>query len=161
MSVIVEDGSIVANSNSYVSETDLTAFATARGVTLSGDEEELLIQAMDYIESLSYKGLKKTRDQSLQWPRSGVYIDSYYLDNDVIPEELKKGLMQTAIAIDTGVGPQVTLGRKTKREKVGELEVEYEASSVTNSLDVKIKGFLWKLLNSGGMGSNVINVNKA
>jgi hypothetical protein len=161
MAIIVETGEVVSGANSYVSEADLTSFATSRGVTLSGDEEELLIKAMDYIESLSYRGVKKTRDQGLQWPRAYVYIDSYYLNNDVIPEELKKGLMQTAIAIDTGVGPQVTIGRKTKREKVGELEVEYEASSVTNSLDVKIKGFLWKLLNSGGMGSNVINVNKA
>jgi hypothetical protein len=161
MAIVVETGEIVDGANSYVSEADLTSFATARGVTLTGDEEALLIQAMDYIESLSYKGLKKTRDQDLQWPRSGVYIDSYYLDNDVIPEELKKGLMQTAIAIDTGIGPQETLGRKTSREKVGDLEVEYASSSVTNSLDVKIKGFLWKLLNSSGMGSNVINVTKA
>jgi hypothetical protein len=141
MAIVVETGEIVDGANSYVSEADLTSFATARGVTLTGDEEALLIQAMDYIESLSYKGLKKTRDQDLQWPRSGVYIDSYYLDNDVIPEE--------------------TLGRKTSREKVGDLEVEYASSSVTNSLDVKIKGFLWKLLNSSGMGSNVINVTKA
>jgi len=160
MTIVVEDGSVVSGANSYVSEAELSAFATARGITLSGDEEELLIQAMDYIESLSYIGSKQTRDQSLQWPRVNVLIDGYYINSDVIPAELKNGLMQTALSIDAGISPQQTLGRAVKRKKVDGLEIEYMDAAVTNTIDVKIKGFLWKLLSVGGIGGNTINVFK-
>ncbi len=158
--LIVEDGSIVSGANSYVSEAELMAFASARNITLVGEEEVLLTQAMDYIETLAYKGIKSTSNQDLQWPRAYVYIDSYYVRNDDIPKELKNGLMQCAISIDQGTGPQVDVVRKTIREKVGDLEVEYANDSVTSTMNVKIRSALWKLLAAGGGGSNIINVNK-
>lgn len=160
MTIIVEDGSLIANANSYVSAANLTAFATARNISLTGDASILLIQAMDYIETLNYKGRKRSRDQALQWPRFGVVVDTYPIDSTVIPNELKNGQMQTALAIDAGNGPQQVIPRKTIREKIGDLEVEYAAGAVTSPMDVKINGFLWKLLDGGGYGANVINITK-
>lgn len=159
MAIIVEDGSIVTGANSYVSTTDFTAFATARGVTLVEDEEILLIKAMDYIEQLNYKGVKRTRDQALQWPRVDVYIDGYYFDSDDIPQQLIDGLCQTAIAIDEGNDPLADQVRKTIREKVGDLEVEYAQSSVSAVANKKILNMLNKLLDGGGTGT--IKVSKA
>lgn len=157
MPVIVEDGSIVSNSNSYVSEATFEAFATARGITLTGDSEELLIKSMDYLETLQYKGVKRTKEQSLQWPRTGVWVDSYWIDSDEIPTELKNGQMQCAIAIDQGNDPLQDLTKNTIREKVGDLEVEYSSSSVTSTKNMKISSSLKKLLASG---SGVLNVTK-
>lgn len=150
MTIVVEDGSIVSGANSYVSTTDLTTYATARGITLEAGAETLLIQAMDYIEGLSYKGTKRTRDQALQWPRVDVYLDGYYFESDEIPQQLKDGLCQTAIAIDQGYGPLVDVPRTTVMEKVGEIEVQYAPGGPTKQINVKIKTALWKLLESGG-----------
>lgn len=150
MTIIVEDGSIVTGANSYVTELELTAFATARGVALTADEEVLLISAMDYIESLSFKGYKISRDQPLQWPRVSVIVDGFNLDSNSIPQDLKNGLMQCAIAIDQGNNPLQDAPRSTKREKVGELEVEYMDSASSVVINKKILTSLQKLLAGGG-----------
>ncbi len=155
MAITVETGAIVANANSYVSTTDFTTYATARGITLTSGAETLLVQAMDYIESLAYIGTKYTAAQGLQWPRSGVYIDGYLFDYDDIPQELINAQMQVAMAIDVGNGPLVTISRPTKRERVGELEVEYMAGANSVAIVRTINAMLWKLL-SGGSGFRVI-----
>lgn len=154
MTLTVETGTIVANANSYVSTTDFTTYVTARGVSLTSGAETLLVQAMDYIESLSYIGTKYTASQGLQWPRSGVYIDGYLFDYDDIPQELINAQMQVAMAIDVGNGPLVTIARATKRERVGELEVEYMAGANSVAIVRTINAMLWKIL-SGGAGFKV------
>jgi hypothetical protein len=155
MAIIVEDGSIITGANSYVSEAELTAFLSARNITLSGDftTEQLLLIAMDYIESLSYKGVKMRYDQPLQWPRADVYIDGYYNDVDNIPKELKNGLMQAAASIDAGNSPQQVAPRKTIMEKVEGIQVQYSEGSSAVPIDPKIMAFLYKLLGTGGAGA--------
>ena len=160
MAIIAEDGTIVTGANSYVATADLTTYATARGITLTSGAETLLIQAMDYIESLMYKGVKFTRDQGLQWPRANVVIDGRLFDSDAIPAELIKAQKEVAIAIDQGNGPLINLPRSTKREKVGPLEVEYMDGAASVELNRKITASLWKLLANGGTGSNVLTVSK-
>lgn len=157
--IIVEDGTNVTNANSYVSVSDFTAFLDERNLTLSGsyDEEDLLILAMDYVDQLEFKGSKRRYDQSLQWPRVNVYLDSYYNDVDNIPTELKNGLMQAAYAIDSGNDPLQVGPRKTVREKVGEIEVQYATGSSSVEIDRKIRFLLRKLLKGGsGMGNMTV-----
>lgn len=156
MTITVEDGTIVSGANSYVTEAALTSYASDRNITLSGSytNEQLLHLAMDYIDSLPYKGLKRRSTQVLQWPRVNVYLDGYYNDVDNIPAELKNGQLQTAIAIDQGNSPQQVKPRQTLKEKVGDLEVQYANSSNAVDIDRKIRGFLWKLLGSGYGGAN-------
>ncbi len=149
MALTVETGAIVANANSYVSTTDFTTYATARGITLTSGAETLLVQAMDYIESLAYIGTKYTAAQGLQWPRSNVYIDGYLFDYDDIPQELINAQMMVAMAIDVGNGPLVTIARATKRERVGEIEVEYTDGANSVATVRTINAMLWKLLANG------------
>lgn len=158
MAIVVEDGTGVANANSYVSEADLTAYATSRGITLTGDEEELLIKAMDYIESLSYIGIRWTRDQALQWPRVDVLIDGYYQDVDDIPRELKNGQMETAIAIDQGNDPQSAIERQKSSVRVGSLAVTYESGQAT-TLVRRITNSLSKILKNG-LGGGTFSVDR-
>ena len=82
MALVIEDGTIVAEANSYVTVEEARAFALLRGVILSAvdaDVEILIIEAMDYVEAKGskFKGMKYTRDQDLQWPRSGATVDGY------------------------------------------------------------------------------------
>ena len=127
--IVVETGAGLTNSNSYVSEADLATYAGDRGVTLTGTAAVLLIQAMDYLESKNFNGTKSNIDQALQWPRYGVELDAYLVLSDAIPQLLKESEMEIAIAIDGGVNPLANQGRETTKEKVGDLEVEYSASS--------------------------------
>lgn len=147
--IIVEDGSVVTGANSYVSEAELTTYATDRGITITGEEDELLIQAMDYIESLAFKGIRWTKDQPLSWPRVDVFIDGYYQDVEDIPVQLKNGQMAVALAIDAGNGPLEALPRSVKRERVGELEVEYMDGTSPTIIERTINANLYKILANG------------
>lgn len=161
MAIIVEDGSIIENANSYVDTATFEAYAAARGITLTGDSEQLLIQAMDYIEGLSFQGRKSTQDQPLQWPRYGVIIDGYHVDSDVIPQELKNGQMQTAIAIDQGQSPLAPISQSAVRKKVGSIEIEYSSKGSSTPINRQIGNSLYKLLGSRQFGSGTIKVSKA
>ncbi len=148
MALVIEDGSIVTGANSYVTTTELTTYATARGITISADEEELLIKAMDFLEAQAFIGFKFTQDQPLQWPRVDVVIDGYLFDSDDIPEELKKGQIEIALAIDNGQDPQADVPRLKSSVQVGEIAVSYEKGQGT-TLVRKISNSLYKLLKSG------------
>ena len=98
MTITVEDGSQVASANSYASAADLGDYADLRGVTLTVDEDILLIKAMDALYGRNWKGERVSTDQVLEWPRTGVYVDSQLRDSDAIPRELFYGQMALAIA---------------------------------------------------------------
>lgn len=156
--IIVEDGSIVENANSYVTTNELQTYATDRGITLTNDLSELLIKASDYVESFSFKGIKYSATQSMQWPRSSVYIDSYLVDDDEIPQLLKNAQMATAVAIDEGNNPLATIIQNAKRKKVDTLEIEYFYATSTPIIKT-IYIYLNKLIASGN--GNFLAVSKA
>lgn len=131
MTIIVEDGTIVANANSYIDDTFLTTYASSRGVTLPAtvqEREVLLINAMDYIESFAekFKGERTEPDtQELQWPREDVQIYHADLDKNTIPKELKRAQAQAAIEASTADLFFKDDGTRVKKEKLDVLEVEY------------------------------------
>jgi len=158
MALVIEDGTGVAGATSYVTEAELTTYATARGVSItSGDREKWLIMAMDYLESLDFQGLKFNYDQALQWPRSYVVIDNWTINSDSIPQLLKNAQMQLATSLSQGYSQtSVVTGGDAVREKVGPIEVEY-TSGGSNSAYVEdrlFNVFIYKLLNSGSNGLN-------
>lgn len=129
MAIIIEDGSNVAGANSYATEAQLATYATDRGVTVSGTASVLLIKAMDALENKNFVGSKANFNQALQWPRLGVQIDGYSIASDVIPTDLVSAQIELALAIDGGTDPLANQGRETRREKIGELEIEYSSAS--------------------------------
>lgn len=159
MAIIVEDGTIVTGANSYVTTTELATYGTARGTTFTGDTEQLLHRAMDYLESQSFVGTKSTSDQPLQWPRSGVSIDGYEVTSSTIPTELKNAQLATAIAIGKGYDPLAVVERAPIRQKAGDLEVEYADDGKDMKHSLTITSALKKLLTNGG-GSMTFNVSR-
>lgn len=159
MAIVVEDGTIVTGANSYVTEAELTAYATARGVTLTGDTEELLIKSMDYIEGLGFKGIKKTSDQPLVWPRVDVVVDDYLLDSDEIPSLLQEGQMEAAMATDNGEDQLADIPRTKSKATVGPISVEYADGSTTNVVR-KVTNKLYKLLTAGSTGGTTFTVSR-
>lgn len=131
MTLIIEDGSIVDNANSYVTLAESRAYALERGITLPTDDAELealLILGMDYLESkrAQYQGYKVSGNQSLQWPRYYVQIDGFDFASDEIPQELKDAEMQLAIDENAGITLQPSTSENfVKKEKIDVIEIEY------------------------------------
>lgn len=150
MAIIVEDGSIVANSNSYIDATALTEYATNRGITIAGTPDELLYLAMDYVENQNFKGNKKTKDQTLQWPRTGVYVDGFLILDNEIPQLLQDAQAEAALSIDRGEDPLSDVGREIKREKLDVMEIEYMSDARSSTIIRKITAKLRKLIEPKG-----------
>lgn len=148
----METGSGSSSANSYVSAADLDTYASDRGKTISGTQADLLIQAMDYIEQQPFKGIKGSETQSLLWPRYGVYINGYYVDNDEIPQLLIDALCEVAIGIDGGVNPLANVTRETKSEKVGPITVQYMDGARDSTYLAAAESKLSKLLIHGSGG---------
>lgn len=161
MTLIVEDGTQVANSNTYVSDAEYAAYAAARGATIGSDataREIELIKSMDYIESYRdrFKGSKVSSTQSLQWPRVNVFIDGYSIDSDEIPDELKNAQMETGMILNSTEILNTGATQNISKEKVDVLDVEYFnggswETTRTDTIDV----YLDVLLVNGGGGANV------
>ena len=156
--IIVEDGSIVANANSYVTTAEFTQYCADRNITISGtygDESQLLILSMDYFEQQPFSGIKYLETQSLQFPRSYLYIDGYLTDSDKIPDLVKDAQITIAISIMAGNDPLSTVDRAIKREKVDVIEIEYMDNASISTVIRSIGNAMRKLVISSSMGNNI------
>lgn len=157
MALVVEDGTIVTGANSYVSDADYTTYANERGKTVGSSaavREQELILAMDYLESFrsEFKGNKVTRDQPLQFPRYDVWIDTYQVDSNSIPIELKKAQMELGVLIQSGVEitPSQT-NQNVQSESLGELSVSYFSGGTYKTVQMRsVEQFLDVLLEGNG-----------
>ena len=134
MTLTVEDGTIIANANSYVSVADADTFFTDMGETkwtvtataVSPQQKEAaLIQAAQYLQQkyrMRWKGSRVDAFQSLDWPRRGVdvpdffdpfyrqvnvplaFIDTLYLGEDYIPVEVQQAQMWLALEVMDATG---------------------------------------------------------
>lgn len=148
-SIVVEDGTGKADSQTYATEQELADYAANRGVSITGVESELLLRAMDYIEARPFKGNKNTAAQALVWPRNSVRVDGFRLDSAEIPQLLKDAQMEAALAVDAGNNPSGTVARATKREKLDTMEVEYMDSAAPVAINRALNMKLSKLLRPG------------
>ena len=115
MAITVQTNDGLSTANSYVSVTDFDAYTMARGIAITGNPEQLLLSAMDVLESKQYKSDPLNSSQSTLFPRMGV----------AIPRAIKQAQLMLAVAADTNDLLSATTDQVTKREKVAEIEVEY------------------------------------
>jgi len=106
MSLIIEDGSKVDNSDSYVSRADYIAHALTLGVTIADADaaDVQLRQAAIYIgqHEANLKGDTVSRDQSMAYPRYNLWINGWSWSSDEIPTEVID--CQLAFALDINGG---------------------------------------------------------
>jgi len=145
MTLITETGTGVADATSYLSLADADGHFAALALddwssATEGQREQALIRASLHIDSYSYPGTVLSWDQGLKWPRSAVYDrDGRVLSG--LPHALRTAALELAATFleDT----QGLDGRRTVKEKVGALELTYEASGRTGS-------FVYRLLRQIG-----------
>lgn len=160
MALIVEDGSGLANAESFISEADADLYHENRGNTTwdsVAEKEAMLRRATDYMEQayrLRWTGMRVTTTQRLSWPRAWVPIPDApsgygsvggYVEQNVVPEQVKAACAELALLASTGdLNP--VLDRVTTREVVGEIEVEYQPNSPQykryRSVDMLLEPFL-------------------
>ena len=149
MSLIIEDGSGLTNAESYIDLAYLTDYANKRNIDITGITEANIIKAMDYFESAyQFKGTKLKETQALTFPR--------YINNEVVyPVRIKNAVCELAIKSKSNELLADT-ERATKREKVGDIEIEYsEYSKDEISYNFVYNLIMPWLLNSGSSASIV------
>lgn len=155
--VTVEDGSIVADANSYVTAAELATYAAERGVTgLSADADvraTLLFKAMDYIETRNFQGEQVSFGvQSLVWPRDQVYIEGNLLSKTAIPLMLKRAQCELALAYNSSYDPLAPVEKQVKEESFAVFKKVYMDNAVDAPILKKVNAWLDPLLSSDGSG---------
>lgn len=164
--LIVEDGSIVADANSYVTYDYALAYHALRGNSAWAlgtvlNQQYAIIRATQAIDSI-YKGKWKGTPteygtQELEWPRSGVVVGVNALGNDLIPNALKKAVCEAALrelANANSLTPDLERGGEIKRVKADTVEVEYMDGANSTTTFTAIDGLLADLV-TGVSASNI------
>ena len=135
----------------YVEETELTAWAAARGITLTGTPDVLLTRALDFVELQQYKGARTDTAQALSWPRAGVYIDGVEQAADTVPALVKELQMRVAADMDAGADPLKVKAQQVKSKRVeGAVSIEYMDGSYAPDRSSQVSLLLAKLTAAGG-----------
>jgi hypothetical protein len=148
--IIVEDGTQVANANSYNTVNELVAFAIARNVTLLTDPEVLITKSMDFMESKNYLGRIVASTQALQWPRSGVTIDGYGVLSTTIPQLLKDAQLAVCMEIEAGNNPLSTLKQEKQSVTIGPISTTYKTGSSSSPTSRAVNVYFKKLVANNG-----------
>ena len=153
MAITVEDGSVVAGANSFISLDGFTSHCETRGRSLDAYDEDTqvipaLVKMADYLNSLSWKGVKTARDNPMCWPRYGQEIggslwnrlewpastwvgvldkDGFYIGIEEVPPEVVSAQCEGAWLIIQGkdMEPSLDRGGQIKRKKIDVIEFEY------------------------------------
>lgn len=114
--LVIQTNDGTSEANSYASVVELTTYADARGIVLKGNPEQLLLSAMDVLESKQYKSEPLNTTQSTLFPRMGV----------AIPRAIKQAQLMLAVAADSQNLLSATTDIQVKKERVeGAVDVEY------------------------------------
>lgn len=140
MALVVENGTGLLNSESYISVVNARAYisdfygATHPFYLLSDTViEQLLRRASQYMEGKyehRWRGYRQSYEQALAWPRTSVDdpLRSPLLEEVSYPQViLGKAQVEIAIRLNQGteINPDLDRGGLVKRERVDVLEIEY------------------------------------
>lgn len=161
MALVVEDGTGLANAESYCSVAAATAFHASIGASDSWDavenKEAALRKATQFLTKAyngRWAGKRATAMQALDWPRSGVRWDdspSGWRSETSVPVEVRNATAELALKSEAGDLLQ-DVGRETLSESVGEISVTYAQGSERQTTYASADGWLSSLLaSSGGM----------
>lgn len=144
VTLIVEDGTNVANANSYISLVDAVAYFNNRNdqsfnAATPDQQAGALVRAaqgMDYWLNGRWYGRRTNQSQSLDWPRTGVVdSDCYPVASKFIPQKLKFAQCEVAkIELKTPfIQNSVSKDDAVQSESVGPISITYKdtAPSIT------------------------------
>jgi hypothetical protein len=137
--LIVENGTIIPDANSFVFRSEFISFAATQGVTVADDEQAdiNLIKAGQFINSLEgkLKGERLERDQAMAYPRKMLVINGFDWADDEIPTPVIHAQMFLALDIRSGIDPyNPEQSLPIIKERVeGAVEVGYASPNVAGA----------------------------
>ncbi len=176
ITITVETGAVVTGANSFVSLADFQTYHGDRGNVLTAytDEQQkaALVKAGDYLNSLTWKGVKTGRENPMCWPRYGTETggsiwnqleypasewvgvldkDGFYIPTDEVPVQVINAQCEAAFLILGGESLQPTLSRggQVKRKRVDVIETEYFSGASPVNRYLAVESLLKGLLRSG------------
>jgi hypothetical protein len=154
MALIVEDGTGLANAESYASVAEFKTYHTNIGndVTLITDTtiEQLLRRATQYMVAVyrqRWQGRRTLSTQALDFPRYDVVVEGYSVLSNIVPLEVKNACCELSLKASSAT----LLEDKTQtviREKVDVIEVEYDKNSPVQTRYSQIDNLLSVFLSS-------------
>ena len=152
--MIVEDGTGLTDSNSYVSVVFADDYFSARGVSewsvlTTEQKEALLIKATDFIDNIyQWNGKRQFKTQALRFPR--VEIRDYEgTEIKGIPTCLKQAVCDASLIANSGELFQTQEANgQVVSEKIGELAFTYAngkketvtSATLYDSINTKLRG---------------------
>jgi len=162
--LIIEDGSIVANANSFATDAELKAYANIRGFAIPATQparEALLVQAIDYLASKEsmLSGSMVNIDQELPYPRVGACAKGFDIPSTglkSIPNDIKKAQMELAIQANTTELLVNNSNKNIQKEKVDTLERTYFNGGSWSQVETGRADAYLKPFYSNGGSSNMM-----
>lgn len=182
--LVVEDGSGLPNSDSYVSVEDAVAYAVAHGIAFSDADDDAASAALrrstawiDSTYRTRFTGYRTfRRSQALEWPRAGAYVyipnnasdmayaggydPAYdYLATNEIPVEIINATCEAAVrelATPGALTPDLDRGGAVKSLKAGSVQIEYAGTASAMTVWTAIDNALSGLLRSTAMGIRAV-----
>lgn len=134
MTLIVEDGSGLANAESYLSVATFKSYCDARGLSYAGQVDSVIEQklriATGYIDTVKrYKGSRLLSAQALEFPRDGL-TDWGGLIVTGVPGRVKQACAELAFkAFTENLYVDLDRGGMVTSQSVGPLSVSYAADA--------------------------------
>lgn len=140
----------VAEADTYFTNMNNSAWSALDDAA----KEAALREATQYLDTAyNWRGIIQSTSQALSWPRSYVY-DHEGRTVTGIPQRIKDATCELALAsIDDRLAPTQDNGAAIKRQKVGQLEVEYQDGAVVK----RSYPYISRLVKGLHRGSNGIN----
>tara|TARA_R100001530_G_scaffold131664_1_gene103489 strand:+ start:594 stop:1088 length:495 start_codon:yes stop_codon:yes gene_type:complete len=135
MPLIIEDGTIVEDANSFATVAECRAFVADRGLTLPTEDAEvevLLVKANDYLNSLEerFNGYRYDEDQEMTFPRDDISLHGKDISN-TIPKIVKRAQCQLAVDAQTAALLAAGTGKEVIEKKVGPLSTKFAPNGAT------------------------------
>jgi hypothetical protein len=139
--LIIEDGSIIDNANTYVSISEANLLIEQRGLsewpipensdaedTRVSEKSIALIRGADYLNGLHWTGKKAVNNRIMAFPRVGaVDKDGYKIEENEIPRAviLANAYLGYLVFTGTDIQPILERGNRIASESVGSLSTSY------------------------------------
>jgi len=163
MALVVENGTGLANAESYISvagaDARMSGFGNDTWATLTTTEKEEALRraTVAMVQSLRerWTGARVTATQALDWPRYGVTVDGYQVASTIVPADVAAACADLAFKAAAGdLFPD--LERGIVREKVGPIETEYDRATPQSTRRPSIEMMLSPYLTGGSSMARLV-----
>jgi len=166
--LIVEDGTEVANADAYATLVYIADYHDKNGntawaaITNDATREGYVRKATAYMTQMyieRWKGYRVTSTQPLDWPRAWVELPASvfggYVDQSTIPNEVKNACAELALKASTdSLMPDQT--QNVKEEIVGPITIKYSEFSAQAVRYSSVDAILSPYLNSSGVSVQLV-----